>query len=58
MHVCALDRKLNVSTMVKPTHNELAGKWEMIKDTKGDEKRGLCMAIYPMGPCLVSACAL
>ena len=44
--------------MPKPTHAELAGKWEMIKDTAGKEKRGLCLAIYPIGPCLVSTSAL
>ena len=41
--------------MVKAmTPNELAGKWEMIKDTAGKEKKGLCLTIYPMGCCLVS----
>ena len=42
--------------MVKAsTPGELAGKWEMIKDTAGNEKKGLCLTIYPMGPALVSA---
>ena len=44
----------------KPTTpSDYAGKWEMIKDTAGKEKRGLCLTIYPAGCCLVSAfCAL
>ena len=36
----------------------IAGKWDLIKDPSGNEKKGLCMNIYPMGPCAVSACAL
>jgi hypothetical protein len=34
----------------------IAGKWDQIKDTAGNEKKGTCMNIYPMGPCAVSAC--
>lgn len=46
-------------TMPKPmTPSDYAGKWEMIKDTAGKEKRGLCLTIYPAGCCLVSAFAL
>ena len=42
---------------VKKTPVELAGKYEMIKDASGNEKRGLCLTIYAMGPCLVCTLA-
>ena len=35
----------------------IAGKWDQIKDTAGKEKKGVCMNIYAMGPCAVSACS-
>ena len=43
---------------VKKTPAELAGKWEMIKDTEGKDKRGLCLTIYPAGCFMVSVLAL
>ena len=36
----------------------IAGKWDQIKDTAGKDKKGVGMNIYPVGPCLVSACTL
>lgn len=47
-----------VPSAAKKSPSELAGKYEMIKDTAGNDKRGLCMAVYPCGFFLVSACAL
>ena len=28
----------------------IAGKWDQIKDTAGNEKKGVCMDIYAVGP--------
>ena len=50
---CACAEQPKAMPTKSPT--ELAGKYEMIKDTNGNEKKGLCLTIYPCGPCLVSA---
>lgn len=42
----------------KKSPSELAGKYEMIKDTAGKDKRGLCMAVYPCGFFLCVVCGV
>ena len=37
------------------TAKDLGGKYEMIKDASGNDKRGLCITIYPIGCFLVCA---
>ena len=44
--------------MPKVSGADFGGVWEMTKDASGNDKRGLCMKILPMGPCLCVICGV
>ncbi len=43
----AAQKRKKHAAMVKKTPQELAGTWQMTKDTNGKEKKGLWMKVWP-----------